>query len=382
MAESRIEGQGSSDGPNRKAPGPGGRRVQPPPIRGDESVADLIERSFPAFAGRNMRQAGLLMRRALEEECTVFATLSGAMTPAGLHSSVLVPLIEAGAISVLTTTGANLYHDAHRLLGHAIHEVDPRGDDLEHRRDGTIRIYDLGFPEDVLLDTDRFFIECLRRPAFQRSMTTPEMNHELGRELARLEDEVAASSPTLLATCFRHDVPVFVGAPQDGSIYLNVVKLARTDPDFRFRLDVERDVFQMAALQHAARDGGGRTAIWIMGGGVPKNYTLQGEPLLEQIFDVPARGFDYDVQICVDVEDTGALSPCSAGEGHTWGKTSAECVESSSVYLRTDVTVALPFLAHALLSDVALRREPRRLQRSLADAEARLDEVIGVARES
>jgi deoxyhypusine synthase len=129
----------------------------------------------------------------------------------------------------------------------------------------------------------------------------------------------------------------------------------------------------MAALQHRARKKGGNASIWIFGGGVPKNYTLQGEPLLSQILGVDARGFDVDVQICVDVADNGALSSCSAGEGHTWGKTSIECVESRSVYLRTDVTVALPVLTSALLSDKTLRRKPKRLYDALPDAVSDLD---------
>ncbi len=359
-----------------KDPARGRPPVAPAPIRGDETVRDLVEGAFPAFAGRNLREAHRLMRRSLEEDCAVFATLSGAMSPAGLHGSVILPLIDSGAISVLTTTGANLYHDAHRLLGHAVHEVNPRGDDLAYREEGTIRIYDLGFPEEVLLDTDRFFADLLKRPAFQRPMTTPEMHYELGREIAAIEDRMDPPVRTLLGTCFRNEVPIFVGAPQDGSIFLNVVRLERLDPEFRFRLDVARDAYQMAALQHLARSDDGRAAIWIFGGGVPKNYTLQGEPLLDQIFGVEARGFDYDVQICVDVEDNGALSPCSAGEGHTWGKTSAECVESRSVYLRTDVTVAAPFLASAILGDAELGREPARLYRRLAEAEESLDAAV------
>ena len=80
-----------------------------------------------------------------------------------------------------------------------------------------------------------------------------------------------------------------------------------------------------------------------------------------------------DVQVCVDVADNGALSSCSAGEGHTWGKTSIECVESRSVYCRTDVTVALPLLTQALLSDRKLRRKPMRLYDELPAAIADLD---------
>lgn len=357
----------------------GGRRkavrpIDPPALTGRETPAQLLQESFPAFAGRGMREAHRLLRQSLVENHTVFLTVSGAMTPAGLHQSCIIPLIKSGAVSCLTTTGANLYHDLHRTLGHLVHEVNPFGDDRKYRRERTIRIYDVGFDEDVLLDTDRFFCEVLKTKPFQREMTTPELHWELGRVVSALEKKKGIARESLLATCFRNDVPVFVGSPQDGSIYLNVVKLAReADKGFKFRLDVPNDVYAMGAVQHLARKDGGQASIWIFGGGVPKNYTLQGEPLLSQILGVDARGFDIDVQVCVDVSDNGALSSCSAGEGHTWGKTSAECVESRSVYLRTDVTVAVPILTSAILSDPSLRREPRRLYKQLPQALADLD---------
>ena len=379
------------------------RPVDPPAITGRESPRELLETFFPAYAGRGLREAHRLMRTSIEEDHAVFATLSGAMTPAGMHQSCVIPMIEAGWISCLTTTGANLYHDLHRTLGHLIQEVNPAGDDTAYRRERIIRIYDLGFDEEVLLDTDRFFCELLKTQPFQRRMTTAELHFEIGRAVAQIEDERKIARPSLLASCYRHRVPIFVGAPQDGSIYLNVVKMEREDPEnFEFRLDVARDVYSMAALQHWARQGrrdsaarildrrnsaaagksaraakapasDGQASIWIFGGGVPKNYTLQGEPLLSQILGVDARGFDVDVQVCVDVMDNGALSSCSAGEGHTWGKTSIECVESRSVYLRNDVTVALPILTQALLSDPKLRRPQRRLYDRLPQAIAALD---------
>jgi deoxyhypusine synthase len=357
----------------------GGRRkavrvIDPQALTGRETLPELLKDAFPAFAGRSMREAHRLMRQSITENHAVFLTVSGAMTPAGLHQSCIIPLIKSGAISCLTTTGANLYHDLHRTLGHVIHEVNPSGDDRKYRRERTIRIYDVGFDEDVLLDTDVFFSEVLKTKPFQKDMTTPELHYELGRVVSGLEKERGITRESLLATCFRYDVPVFVGAPQDGSIYLNVVKLARAqEKGFRFRLDVPNDVYAMGAVQHLARKDGGQASIWIFGGGVPKNYTLQGEPLLSQILGVEARGFDIDVQVCVDVADNGALSPCSAGEGHTWGKTSAECVESRSVYLRTDVTVAVPILTSALLADTGLRREPHRLYKKLPDAMRDLD---------
>src|SRR5690606_1211857 len=117
------------------------------------------------------------------------------------------------------------------------------------------------------------------------------------------------------------------------------------------------------------------------GGGVPKNYTLQGEPTLSQIFGLDARGFDVDVQFCVDPVDNGALSSCPAGEGHTWGKVSAECVDTSSVYVHTDVTAVFPWLVYTLFS-VHEGRPHKRLYGRLAAAKSDLDIQVASQREA
>lgn len=337
--------------------------VSPREITGQETPAELLAHAFPAFVGRQVRDAFRLMQRTLDEDHTLFLTLSGAMTPAGLHQSCIIPLIERGIVSCLTTTGANLYHDAHRVIGHPIREVDPNAGDIGYRLARIIRIYDLGFHEDALLDTDKLFSAFLMRPEFQKTMTTSELHFRLGKCMFELEKRLGVDQPSLLSSCYRRRVPIFVGAVQDGSIFLNVVKLRYLfGDDFKLRIDIADDVFEMAALQHLARQRWSkRVAIWIIGGGVPKNYTLQGEPTLEQILFVPARGFDIDVQFCVDPVDNGALSSCPAGEGHTWGKVTAEAVETGSQYVHCDVTATLPFLVSALLSGKGRRKKARRM---------------------
>lgn len=353
--------------------------VRPRAITGSESPEELLATAFPAFVGRQVRDAYRLMRRSIAEENTIFATMSGAMTPAGLHRSCVVPMIERGIIDCLTITGANLYHDAHRILGFRLREIAPDAGDKMLREARIIRIYDIAFPEDVLLKTDRLFCWLLTRPEFQRSMTTAELHHLLGKALYEIEERVGVDQHSLLATAYKHAVPIFCGAPQDGSIFLSAVRLrAVMGDDFAFQLDVNRDVYQMAAMQWLAQNEG-QTSVWIFGGGVPKNYTLQGEPTLSQILELDARGFDIDVQFCVETADNGALSSCPAGEGHTWGKVSAECMETSAVYVRCDVTAILPWLVHALFAS-GLRRTPKRLYDRLPEAIARLDNDVAANR--
>src|SRR5262249_45947914 len=299
----------------RRKPFEKARRVDPRPITGRENARDLLDHAFSAYVGRQVRTAYQLMRRSIEEDASIFLTLSGAMTPAGLHQSCIIPLIERGAISCLTTTGANLYHDAHRIIGHAIREVNPAGAALQLRLARIIRISDLGFWEEALLDTDRLFSALMQGPDYQRKMTTPDFHALLGRDIGEMERALGVKQPSLLSSACDHGVPIFVGAVQDGSIFLNAVKLKRLFPD-QFKLGTSGGVYGMAAGQHGGRPHGSkRRAIGILGGGVPKNYPLQGEPLLDQILFVPTTGFDIDVQFCVDPVDNGALSSCPAGEG-------------------------------------------------------------------
>ena len=339
------------------------RDVHPVGITGKEAPAEIIERMFPAYVGRQERTAFELMRRSSQDDTCTFLTMSGAMTPAGLHQSCIIPLIERGLIDCITTTGANLYHDAHRVIGHRVREIDPQGGDLQYRLARIIRIYDLGFHEETLLETDKLFSALLLSPDYQKKMTTTELHWLLGRDIARIEDALGIKSPSLIATAYRHGVPIFVGAVQDGSIFLNIVKLKRLyGADFKLEIDVNDDVFEMGAMQHYCFGTmKKKMAIWILGGGVPKNYTLQGEPLLDQILGVPTHGFDIDVQFCVDPVDNGALSSCPAGEGHTWGKVSAESVATGSMYVHCDVTAVFPWLTYALLSDATIHKKPRRL---------------------
>ncbi|MDB4943371.1 MAG: Deoxyhypusine synthase [Labilithrix sp.] len=339
------------------------RNVHPVGITGKETAAEIIANMFPAYVGRQERTAFELMRRSSQDDCATFMTMSGAMTPAGLHQSCVIPLIERGLVDSLTTTGANLYHDAHRVIGHRIREIDPNAGDLQYRLSRIIRIYDLGFWEETLLETDKLFSALLLKPDYQKKMTTTELHWLLGRDIAEMEKALGIEAPSLLSTCWRYGVPIFVGAVQDGSIFLNIVKLKRLYGDrFKLEIDVNDDVFEMGAMQyHCFGTLAKKMAIWILGGGVPKNYTLQGEPLLDQILGVPTHGFDFDVQFCVDPVDNGALSSCPAGEGHTWGKVSAESVQYGSMYVHCDVTAVFPWLTYALLSDPRVHKKHRRL---------------------
>src|SRR5580704_8876303 len=186
---------GRSPGATLRRDFDGARDVTPRAITGKETPHQILTERFPAYVGRQERTAFELMRRSVKEDCAIFLTFSGAMTPAGLHQSCIIPLIERGVIDCITTTGANLYHDAHRVIGHRIREIEPNAGDLQYRLARIIRIYDLGFWEETLLETDKLFSAILQKPEFQKKMTTTELHYLLGKNIAHIEAALGITSP-------------------------------------------------------------------------------------------------------------------------------------------------------------------------------------------
>lgn len=347
------------------------------PLTGRESTREVIERAFQAFVGRELRTAYQIIRRMIIEDHTIVLALSGAMTPASLHTTCLIPLIKAEIIDILVTTGANIYHDLQRAIDGEFFAVDPNIGDIQLRRSGLTRIYDLVFPEDDLYRTDKLVQKLLTQKAFQRRMTTPEFHDLLGQHAVQFLNKKAQES-SLTVQAYRARVPIFCGAPQDGSIYLNVAYLKRKlGEKFQFGIDLETDIHEFGAYHWLAKHRWSKKlSIIILGGGVPKNYSLQPEPYLSQICGLETEGYDCDVQICDAHVQNGGLSSCTAGEAHTWGKVSAE-FQKNSQYVFADVTAVFPFIVHALLQE-GLKKTPRRLLDRRDEALKLLDQALGL----
>ncbi len=343
-----------SEKPSRFLSGP---RINPEPIRKDIGVAELIDSTFLAYnAGRLQKAARLYVEKMLTPSCVVGMSLSGALTPAGLGRSVLIPLIRAGFVDWISSTGANLYHDTHYGLGLALHQGSHDVDDRILRKEGVVRIYDILFDYRVLLKTDAYLREVMKAPEFERDMSTAELHGLLGRYLAAREDEMGVTDTCVLSTAYRCGVPCYVSAPGDSSIGMNVAELwLRGEGP---RLDVCRDVNETAAIVYDAKKSGGESAVMILGGGSPKNFMLQTEPQIQEVLGLDEAGHDYFIQVTDARPDTGGLSGATPGEAVSWGKVDPEKLPGT-VVVYGDSTLVAPLLAAYALA----KREPRPLRR-------------------
>ncbi len=343
-----------------------GGRIMPRRIDGTETAADLIDGTFLAYNGARLREAcQLFTKKMLEPDVTVGMTLTGALTPAGLGMAAIIPLIEAGFVDWIISTGANLYHDAHFGLGLAMHRGNAQASDTVLREEGIVRIYDIFFDYDVLLSTDAFFRKIITGPEFQRAMSSAEFHALCGKYIRERENTLGIGNKSLLGVAYECGVPIYTSSPGDSSIGMNIAAVALEGN--KLLLDPNADVNETASIVLAAKRGGGKSAIMICGGGSPKNFALQTEPQIQEVLGIDEKGHDYFLQMTDARPDTGGLSGATPAEAVSWGKIDPDRLPDAVVcYL--DNTVALPLLtayAHA-------RHEPRPLKRLLDKREANM----------
>ncbi len=346
------------------------KRIDPPALTGAATLAQIVEEAFLSYNAGRMREAcRLFTSKMLESNVTVGLSLSGALTPAGLGISALVPLIEAGFIDWIISTGANLYHDTHFALNMEMHQSRPGLDDLALRENQVIRIYDIVFDYENLLGTDRFYRQLCRSEPFQKTFSTAEFHYLVGKYLAQREDDEKAKHRSFVAAAHRAGVPIFTSSPGDSSIGMNLAALQLEGS--KLCIDPLRDVNQSAAIVWEAKRQKGRSGVFILGGGSPKNFMLQTEPQIQEVLGLDEAGHDYFLQVTDARPDTGGLSGATPQEAMTWGKVDPnQLPDTVTCYL--DSTVFLPILTVYALATHAPRK-PKRLMDRLGDLTKELE---------
>ena len=284
-------------------------------------------------------------------------SLSGALTPAGLGCSSIVPLIKAGFVDWIVATGANLYHDLHFALNYPVRAGSFTFDDTELRENDIVRVYDvlLGY-SDCLMATDEILRDILVQPEFQKEMGTAELHHLLGRYAAEWERKAGLKDVSVLAAAYRAGVPCYTSSPGDSTIGMNVAGVELRGN--KLRLNPSIDVNETTAFVLAAKRSGGKSAVVLWGGGSPKNFMLQTEPQIQEVLRIKEYGQDYFFQVTDARPDTGGLSGATPSEAVSWGKVDPDRLPDA-VVCYTDTTIAMPLLTHYALA----RHKPRKLRR-------------------
>ncbi|HOX03187.1 MAG TPA: deoxyhypusine synthase [Candidatus Paceibacterota bacterium] len=347
-----------------------GQRIQPANITGKESVERLVDETFLAYNAARLKEGcQLFTEKMLAPDVTVGMTLSGALTPAGLGCSSVIPLIKAGFVDWIVGTGANLYHDLHFALNYPVRVGSFRIDDTELRKNDIVRIYDvlLGY-SDCLMATDEILRAILIQPEFQKEMGTAELHHLLGKYAAEWERKNKLKDVSVLAAAYRAGVPCYTSSPGDSTIGMNVAGVELRGN--RLRINPSIDVNETTAFVLAAKRAGGKSAVVLWGGGSPKNFMLQTEPQIQEVLRIKEFGQDYFLQVTDARPDTGGLSGATPSEAVSWGKVDPNRLPDA-VVCYTDTTIAMPILTHYALA----KHKPRALKR-LYDQRERMTRAL------
>ncbi len=334
-----------------------GKPIAPEPINPKISLVDLVDKTFLAYNAGRMREAcQLFTENMLVEDVTVGLSLAGALTPAGLGMSCIIPLIEHGFIDWIVSTGANLYHDTHFALGLSMHQGSFKANDVVLRKQKVVRIYDIFFDYEVLLSTDAFYRKVIDAPEFHKTMSTAEFHYLTGKYVYEREKTLGLKNRSLLSAAFLAGVPIYTPSPGDSSIGMNIA--AKALQGHALKIDVSADVNETAAIVFNAKRSKGKSAILILGGGSPKNFLLQTEPQIQEVLGIEEKGHDYFLQFTDARTDSGGLSGATPSEAVSWGKVDpAHLPDAVTCYC--DSTIALPVLTAYALS----KNQSRKLKR-------------------
>jgi Deoxyhypusine synthase len=343
-----------------------GKRVLPQPISKDSNLATVID-NMDAYNGGRLRAACQLLRdKYSQEDVTIGLSIAGALTPAGLGPSTIIPLMNHGFVDWLTATGANMYHDMHFALNMPLYRGSHNVDDADLRDKGVTRIYDILFDyQDVLMETDKILRKIMLRPEFQKEMGTREFYHHLGKILNDIEQQNNIGQVSVLAAAYRNGIPVFTSSPGDSTIGMNIAGvelLAEASgllDKFKLKINPSIDVNDSTAIiLNAKQYEKGKTGVILIGGGSPKNFMLQTEPQIQEVLMIPEAGQDYDINITDARPDTGGLSGAPPSEAVSWGKIDPTKLEET-VTAYVDVTVAFPLMAAYVLQTTKPKKQRR-----------------------
>ncbi len=328
-----------------------GRRIEPLELSGNEKVADMIDNVFAGsgFNARLLAEGAKLYARMLDANATVCITLAGAMTPIGV-GGIFISLIEKGFVDFIISTGANVFHDMQRAFDFPMVQGNPNVDDNVLAEDGVARIYDVFIPnDDELAGADAIVHDAVARLDASRPVSSAALHRTLG-EL--IWEKGLYPEKSMIAAAAKADVPIYTSSPGDSAIGMNLAVhqlLAGPVP-----FDPILDVIETAAIVRDA-DASGVVEI---GGGSPKNFYLQTQPMLQQmLFDKSKGGHDYCLQLTADPPHWGGLSGATPSEARSWGK--IRDAQKNNVVVYSCASITFPLIAQYAMARVKPRPQRR-----------------------
>jgi len=298
-----------------------------------------------AYNGGRLSEACEIYKKMIDEDVIICLTLSGALTPTGIGGHIN-QLIKNGLVDFIISTGANLYHDIHFALDLPVYQGDFRVNDAELLKEKIVRIYDIFLPEETLLKTDEFIQNSIKDFTPNVPISTALLHNFIGKKILEKGKNPDFS---ILACASQHDVPVYSPSPGDSSVGMNLALLKMLNNNIV--IDTDLDILESTAIVFNSE----KTGAVELGGGAPKNFYMQTQPMLSQIMNIDKGGHNYFIQITADAPHWGGLSGATPSEAISWKKIKPNELKND-VVVYCDVTIAAPLLFSYIISKKLKRK--------------------------
>ena len=304
-----------------------------------KTVAELV-RSMAGMSiqARNVGDCFRVMERAWADpdRPLILLGLAGPLIAGGLRQ-VIRELVEYGLVDVVVSTGAILYQDIYQARGWQHYRGSPDADDGVLRDLYVDRIYDT-YVDEVGFGKVDSWIGLLADELRPGPWSSRQFMAEIGRHLD--------DPNSIVRTCAERGVPMFVPALNDSSIGIGLTehhhRMVR-NKTAGIQIDSIQDNYELTQTVVQAP----ATGAFYIAGGVPKNY-INDSIVMSYIFDEPAAGHRYALQMSTAVVNDGGLSSSTLDEAKSWGKIQRQ---ASRAMAWVEPTVALPMLVTAALQE-------------------------------
>ncbi len=295
-------------------------RVNPIKITEDMKVSDLIKEmgnSGVLGAGRTYRATELLSKMFKDPDMKIFFSIAGPLVPGGMRD-IVVDLIKKGHIDVLITSGANLTHDLLESFG-GNHYRDYGFDDEKLHESGMGRIGDIYTRSEDFEIFEKEITLILDEIAHKKNVSSIQgLIYEIG---ARIQDE-----DSIIRNAHLKGVPIYAPGIVDSMLGLQLWMFTQNS---EFILDAVADMSHLSDIVFQSE----KVGAVILGGGLPKHYTLASNLL--------KGGVDAAIQITMDRSEGGSLSGAPLEEAKSWAKARAG---SNLVSVIGDATIIFPLI--------------------------------------
>jgi len=320
-------------------------KVKPFDLNNLNTFEDLLNKlKFCGFQGRNLGKAlDILYKMFSNDKCLTVLSLSGAMVPAGM-GKLIYALLENKLIDVLVSTGANITHDLVDLVSEGGHYLgNPLVNDTDLYFNKINRIYDIFLPEENYNETEKFLLNLIKS-----TFRTAKINISPSEFFKMIGNNIEGEC--ILSIAARKNIPIFIPAITDSEIALDLIKFSETE-NLSIEFNVFSDVKKFAKLIKNSEE----TGTFIIGGGVPRNWSQQIFPYLDNLEKLRDKGietgYNYAVRIHTATPLDGGLSGCTISESESWGKYTSD---SQFISIWCDATIALPILITGVLQKLKI----------------------------